>query len=147
MKRSGLLHPALLHAVASAGHGDVIVVGDSGLRVPPGCQRIDLGVTCGVPTVVQVLGALVAELSIEAAVVASEFAEWNPAILEDVLGLLPVAPISKPHLELIVELAERRAIYVMTGECSAYTNVALICGVSFSEAAQARYNALHPTSS
>jgi D-ribose pyranase len=139
MKRSGLLHPALIQAIAAAGHGDVIVIGDSGLRVPPNCRRIDLGVTCGVPGVVDVLRAVVGELSIESAVIASEFRDWNPDIHEQVLDELPVVPSETPHLDLIVDLAEREAVYVMTGECSAYTNVALICGVSFSEAAQARY--------
>jgi D-ribose pyranase len=143
MKRSGLLHPALIQAIAAAGHGDVIVIGDSGLRVPRNCRRIDLGVTCGVPGIVDVLRAVVGELAIESAVIASEFRDWNPEIREHVLAELPVEPTETPHRELIVELAERQAIYVMTGECSAYTNVALICGVSFSEAAQARYDDLH----
>jgi D-ribose pyranase len=143
MKRSGLLHPALIQAIAAAGHGDVIVIGDSGLRVPPHCRRIDLGVICGVPGVVDVLRSVVGELAIESVVIASEFEQWNPAIRAQVLAELPVEPSETPHLDLIVELAERQAVYVMTGECSAFTNVALICGVSFSSAAQSRYDTLH----
>ena len=33
MKRSPLLHAELSHVIASLGHGDMLVLGDAGLRV------------------------------------------------------------------------------------------------------------------
>lgn len=35
MKRTALLHAELSHAIATLGHGDMLVIGDVGLPIPP----------------------------------------------------------------------------------------------------------------
>ncbi|MCP3975576.1 MAG: D-ribose pyranase [bacterium] len=144
MKTSGVLHPELLDLIAAAGHGDVIVLADAGLRVPTGSARLDLGISCGVPTMAQVLAAVNEELVIEAATVATEFADWNPDVYDEVVGLLDVEPDAKPHADLMAEMAESAFAYVKTGECSAYSSVALVCGVNYLEEAVDLYRKLHP---
>ena len=144
MKTSGVLHPELLDLIAAAGHGDVILLADAGLRVPADKARLDLGVTCGVPTMAQVLAAVQQELVIEAATVATEFEDWNPEVYGDVVGLLDVEPDAKPHVELMAEMAEQAFAYVKTGECSAYSSVALVCGVNYLDEAVDLYKKLHP---
>ena len=144
MKTSGVLHPELLDLIAAAGHGDVILLADAGLRIPTDRARLDLGVACGVPTMAQVLAAVKQELVIEAAVVATEFADWNPDVYGEVVGLLDVEPSQKPHAELMADMAENAFAYVKTGECSAYSSVALVCGVNYLEEAVDLYRKLHP---
>ena len=85
MKHSGVLHPELLDVIASAGHGDIVVLTDAGLRVPEGKRRIDLALCCGSPSIVETVRAVASELVIEAAVVASEFEEWNPDVYQSTL--------------------------------------------------------------
>jgi D-ribose pyranase len=143
MKTSGVLHPALLDLIAAAGHGDLIVLADAGLRVPSGKLRIDLGLICGVPTMAQVLGAVKQELVIEAAIIAAEFPEWSPNTHGDVLALLDVPPTAMPHAELMAEMAEKAYAYVKTGDCAAYSSVVLQCGVSFLDEAIALHRSLH----
>lgn len=144
MKTSGVLHPELLDLIAAAGHGDVILLADAGLRIPEGKVRLDLGLACGVPTMAQTLAAVKHELVIEAAVVATEFEDWNPDVYRDVVGLLEVEPSSKPHAELMADMAENAFAYVKTGECSAYSSVALVCGVNYLDEAVELYKKLHP---
>ena len=144
MKRSGILHPELSDLIAAAGHGDVIVLADAGLRIPTSKARVDLGLACGVPTMAQVVAAVREELVIEAATVATEFADWNPDVYKDVVSRLPVSPDAKPHDDLMAEMAETAYAYVATGECSAYSSVALVCGVNFIEEAVDLYMKLHP---
>ena len=144
MKTSGVLHPELLDLIAAAGHGDIILLADAGLRIPTHKTRLDLGVTCGVPTMAQVLSAVKQELVIEAATVASEFEDWNPDVYREVVSLLDVAPDAKPHVDLMAEMAENAFAYVKTGECSAYSSVALVCGVNFIDEAVDLYKKLHP---
>jgi D-ribose pyranase len=143
MKTSGLLHPGLLEIVASAGHGDIIVLTDAGLRVPKGARRIDLGLSCGVPSIVDVVRAVNEELVIEAATVATEFAVWNPEVHAATMAVLPVEPDERPHQELMDDMAQRAYAYVKTGECSAYASVALVCGVNYLEAAIDLYTEIH----
>ncbi len=144
MKHSGVLHPELLEVIAAAGHGDVIVVADAGLRIPTGHRRVDLAIACGVPTMAQVVDAVAGELVIEAAMVATEFADWNPDVYADVAGRLPVEPSAQPHADLMADMADRAYVYVKTGECSAYSSVALVCGVNYLDAAVDLYKRLHP---
>jgi D-ribose pyranase len=144
MKTSGILHPELLDLIAGAGHGDVIVLADAGLRIPTDRIRLDLGVTCGVPSMAQVVDAVKEEMVIEAAIIASEFQEWNPDVYGDVVVLLPVTPSERPHDELMADMAERAFAYVKTGECSAYSSVALVSGVNYLDEAVALYKKLHP---
>lgn len=144
MKTSGVLHPALLDLIAAAGHGDVILVADSGLRIPLHKPRIDLALTCGVPTMAQTIAALSQELVIEAATVAVQFEDWNPDVYNEVTRLLPVQPSTQDHFELMDDMAERAFAYIKTGECTAYASVALVCGVNFIEEAVAQYKRLHP---
>ena len=42
MKKTPLLNIALSRLIASLGHGDMVVIGDAGLPVPPGVELIDL---------------------------------------------------------------------------------------------------------
>ena len=143
MKQRGILHRDLLDLIAAAGHGDIIVLTDAGLRVPKGARRIDLGLSCGVPSIVEVVRAASEELVIEAATVASEFREWNPDVYRATMAELPVEPSEQPHQELMDDMAERAYAYVKTGECSAYASVALVCGVNYLEEAIELYTELH----
>ncbi|MFV9672979.1 MAG: D-ribose pyranase [Acidimicrobiia bacterium] len=143
MKQRGILHPELLDLIAAAGHGDIIVLTDAGLRVPKGARRIDLGLSCGVPTIMDVVKAMGEELVIEAATVATEFREWNPEVHAATMEVLPVEPDERPHQELMDDMAERAYAYVKTGECSAYASVALVCGVNYLEEAIDLYTDLH----
>ncbi len=143
MKQRGILHPELLELIASAGHGDVIVLTDAGLRVPSDAWRIDLGLACGVPGIVEVVRAMNEELVIEAATVATEFRDWNPEVYEATMQVLPVEPDERPHQELMDDMASRAYAYVKTGECTAYASVALVCGVNYLEEAIDLYTEFH----
>jgi D-ribose pyranase len=143
MKQRGTIHPELLEVIASAGHGDVIVLTDAGLRVPLGARRIDLGLSCGVPSIVDAVRAVSEELVIEAATVATEFAVWNPDVHAATMAVLPVEPDERPHQELMDDMAQRAYAYVKTGECSAYASVALVCGVNYLDDAIELYTRIH----
>jgi D-ribose pyranase len=144
MRTSGVIHPELVELLAAAGHGDRIVLADAGLRVPRGARRIDIGLTAGVPTMAQVLDAVIHDLVVESAEVATEFAEWSPethAGVVDLLGFEPVA--TRTHVDLMADMAATAYAYVKTGDCSAYSSVVLTCGVSFLDDAIAHYAEVH----
>ncbi|GKS84156.1 D-ribose pyranase [Acidovorax sp. SUPP2522] len=129
MKRRALLHAELSHAIACMGHGDMLVIGDVGLPIPPGPRRIDLAVTAGIPAVDEVLCAVLSELQVERAIVATEAVERAEGQLPD-WCLLPVAPETVPHEEF-KRLCQQARVMVRTGECTPYANVILIAGVTF----------------
>lgn len=130
MKKGLLLNAPLSAVVARLGHGDTVVVCDAGLPIPDGVERIDLAVSPGVPSLVQVLAAIAAEMQVERVVVAHE------ALASDrnAPAWLPpewVAQMtSVPHEAFKQRCASARAV-VRTGECQPYANVMLVAGVTF----------------
>lgn len=131
MKKTGLLHGELSHLVATLGHGDLVVVGDAGLPVPPGVRCIDLAVSPGVPGFQPVLLALLGEMQVERACLAVELAARDPAAAEALKSLLPQAQWSSlPHADFKQATRAARAI-VRTGEFTPYMNLLLFAGVVF----------------
>ena len=129
MKRTALLNAELSHAIATLGHGDMLVIGDVGLPIPTGPRRIDLALTPGIPAVADVLRVVLTELQVEKAVIATEAVERAQDRLPDWCQL-PVAPQTVSHEEF-KRLTERARVVVRTGECTPYANVILVAGVTF----------------
>ncbi|MEM9477637.1 MAG: D-ribose pyranase [Pseudomonadota bacterium] len=125
MKKSGLLNVDLNAALARQGHGDLIVIADAGLPVPPGVPSIDLAVTLGVPRFAEVLDAVLAEMVVEQAFAAEE-------ATGDMRDLLAARGVTTwmPHEEFKTRTAQARCI-VRTGEATPYANIGLISGVPF----------------
>lgn len=130
MKRTALLHAELSHAIATLGHGDMLVIGDVGLPIPPGPRRIDLALTPGIPAVADVLRVVLTEMQVEQAFIASEAVERGAGAPPAWCAGLPVAPVPISHEEFKRRTAQARAM-VRTGECTPYANVILVAGVTF----------------
>lgn len=43
MLKTGILHPQLARVLAELRHKDTIIIGDAGLPIPKGVERVDLG--------------------------------------------------------------------------------------------------------
>lgn len=127
MRRRGILHPTLSEHIARLGHTDTFVIGDCGLPVPPGVERVDLAVAMGVPRFAEVADAILAEIEVEAAVIASEAA--SSAAGELLAERFPSAQ-SVPHEEL-KQLMRQARFVVRTGDATPYANVIIRCGVPF----------------
>ncbi|WP_451986973.1 D-ribose pyranase [Azospirillum endophyticum] len=139
MKRTGLLNAPLSHAIASLGHTQALTIADAGLPIPAGPGRIDLALVPGLPSFLQVLDAVAAELMVERVVIASEMAAANPALRTALAERLdrmvadqgrPVDLEEVPHEEF-KRLTASSAVVVRTGECTAYANILLYSGVTF----------------
>jgi D-ribose pyranase len=131
MKKQGILQNDLAAVIARLGHTDTLVVADAGLPIPPGVPRIDLAVSPGVPSFMQVLRPLLDEVAVESAIIASEMRAASPgfyAELQGVLGTLPIKEV--PHAEFKSLTQPARAV-VRTGEFTPYANIILVAGVAF----------------
>jgi len=129
MRRSGLWHPRLAQLVVGLGHGDELIVADPGLSVPVGVEAIDLVWSRGEPGFIPVVRAILAELVVEHATVASELSDEK--VLRDLHDGLGDTPLTRvPHEELKAATFTARAV-VRTGEDTPYANIVLRAGVPF----------------
>jgi L-fucose mutarotase len=132
--KSKLLHPGILAALASAGHGSRVLVADANYPFVTGASgevpRVYLNLAPDLLRVTDVLGVLVTAIAVEAAHVMVPEAGPEPAIFADFRALLP-------GLEL-VRLARRDfyaeargpdlALLIATGERRLYANILLTLG-------------------
>lgn len=130
MKKGPVLNIALSQLIASLGHGDMVVIGDAGLPVPPGVPVIDLALTHGVPRFMQTLTTVLEEMQVERHVLADELADRNLPIAAAIAALDLPGRGSVPHADFKRLSANARAV-VRTGECTPYANIILFAGVVF----------------
>ena len=132
MIKSGIFHPQLLRVLGEIRHKDLLVIGDAGLPVPKGVERIDLGWKQGSPGYLEVLEEIAKVLVIESATFAEECHEYSPEFHAKALKLLPEgAPVSYvPHAELKKMSADAKAI-ILTGEFTPYTNIVITAGCAY----------------
>ena len=132
MKKTGVLHAELSRVIASMGHGDLLVIGDAGLPVPPGVPVIDLALREGVPGFLETVEVVLRELHVEHATIDVEMATVSPAMSAAFAAAWPseIALERVPHAELQAKVRGARAV-VRTGEFTPYSNIVLAAGVVF----------------
>jgi len=131
MKKGGILNKKLCEVIASLGHTDTVVICDAGLPIPDENQRVDLALEQGIPGQIQVLRALLKEITVEKAILADEIRKVSPKMHEEILKVLGDIEVEYvPHSEF-KKLTEKSKAIVRTGEFTPYANVILVCGCAF----------------
>ena len=134
MKKTPLLNVALSRLIASLGHGDMVVIGDAGLPVPPGVELIDLALTHGVPDFVSTLKVVLSEMQVESHALAKEIFDKQPTALTTLDALNDEGALGRRDLlshEQFKVLSRQARAVVRTGECQPYCNIVLVAGVTF----------------
>ena len=137
MKRDGILNAELSYLVATMGHSDSLMVVDAGWPIPD-AQRCDVSLSPGVPSLLQVVGAILSEMSVERAIIDSQLASSDPEIYASLRTLLTSAARTNgsPMIEIEDEVHDTFKLranaakgIVRTGECTAFANVVLVGGL------------------
>ena len=131
MKKTTLLNSMLSSVISRMGHMDTLTIGDAGLPVPDGPERIDLAVVKGIPAFLDVLKATLSEFEVQRVIIASEMKDMNAELYETIKQMFADIEITEvPHAEFKKLTAASKAV-VRTGECRPYANVILESGVTF----------------
>lgn len=135
MKRNGILNSDISRVLTYMGHTDRICVGDCGLPIPDETERIDLAVKFGVPTFMEVLKEVGADMKIEKIILAEEIKTINPKVLAEVEEFFAAQDVQPEvefvsHVELKSLTKECKAV-IRTGETSPYANIILQSGCIF----------------
>lgn len=131
MIKNKLLNADILEVISKMGHTDEIVIADAGLPIPDGVKRIDLALTAGHPSFMDVLKALLDGFECESYTLATEIKDNNPVIESHIHGLLEDKEVTYiSHEAFKTKTAHAKAV-IRTGECSPYANVILKSGVIF----------------
>ena len=136
MLKGTLIHPEILKALGSAGHGSTVLIADGNYPFATGsnprAERVFLNLTPGLVNATQVLRVLVDALPIEAALVMVPDEGPEPPIFSEFREILPegleLDEISRfPFYETARE--QNTALVIATGEQRVYANILLTIGV------------------
>ncbi|MBP2625771.1 MAG: D-ribose pyranase [Firmicutes bacterium] len=131
MKKIGTLNQPLSSIIAGMGHGDMLVIADCGLPIPPEVMRLDLALTSGVPGFLETLAVVQQELQVESVIIANEMVENSLELykkIQPMIGNITIEMISHDEFK---ELSQQAVAVVRTGECTPYANIILKSGVIF----------------
>lgn len=133
MKKTSLLNAPVSEIIASMGHGQRLLICDSGLPVPYDAIKVDLAVTANIPRFIDVLKAVLDELEVEKMIIAEEFKKHNGEVYNGTKELLPDVSVQFLTHEAFKDLVKNDPdiFIVRTGEATPYANIILQSGVTF----------------
>ena len=136
MLRGTLIHPQILEALGTAGHGSQVLIADGnypfGTGANPHARRVFLNLSPGTLSVPDVLRVLVSAIPVEAAAVMMPADGSEPPIFNEFRDLLPVGmELTALDRFGFYEAARGNdvALVIATGEQRVYANILLTIGV------------------
>ncbi len=130
MNRGPILNSELSHAIASMGHGDLMIVCDAGFPIPRDAWRVDLALIQDVPDLETVLTAISGSFIAEKVAYAAEMAQNNPRLLEKVKRIFAEAEHATiPHSQILGGIAKQAKVIVRSGAFDPWGNILLYSGV------------------
>ncbi|MBP3088284.1 D-ribose pyranase [Corynebacterium sp. sy017] len=124
MRKTGILHAQLARAINKLGHTDTFAIADCGLPIPAHVEVIDLALVFGVPRFADVVSAVLAEVVVEGAAIATQ----TP---DQVRALIPDIPVQTVAHEQLKQQLTQCSFVIRTGETTPYANVIFRSGVPF----------------
>lgn len=132
MHKNCVLNSDINRVLGELGHTDQLCIGDCGLPVPAGVEKIDLALKKGIPGFWDVLEAVAENMLVEQVTVAEEMKLHCPELLEKIRRYFGTAVElrSVSHAQLKKETQCCKAI-VRTGEMTPYANIILTAACLF----------------
>jgi L-fucose mutarotase len=135
MLRTGLTHPQILEALASAGHGSLVLISDGNfpsLTAPhAGARRVYLNLRPGVVTVTDVLSTLRGVMPIEKAVLMNADDGIEPPVHAEITAILGagtrIEHVARTDFYTATR-SDQLALVIASGDERWYANVLLTMG-------------------
>jgi simple sugar transport system permease protein/D-ribose pyranase len=130
MKRKGVLNKELAEAIASMGHGDMLVVCDAGFPIPENTWRIDLALVKDIPDLETVLSIVAEEFIAEKVTFSEELRENNPLLYDKLKSIFDERDFeSISYTQMVSEIPKTAKAIVRTGAFDPWGNIALTSGI------------------
>lgn len=128
MLKTGILNPAILSLIARVRHTNMLVIADRGFPYWPEIETIDISLVDGLPTVNQVLQALLPAVDLGKAYMAAQFKDVNPApVIEERRKVLGNIELNFEDHEAAFKKRIPTAIgLIRTGDTTHYSNIILV---------------------
>ena len=123
----GIINPHLQHLLCRIRHTNALVISDAAFPFWPQIETVDLALVRGIPTIIQVLDAILPNFKAGAVHMAEEFKTHNAAEVQNAFrnacGGVPMH--FQPHTEFKKRVPNAIGL-IRTGDTTAYGNLILI---------------------
>lgn len=136
MLKTELIHPQIMAALSKSGHGSKILIADGNypLAEKTGtAEKVYLGLIRGLPTVSDVLKAILSAVNVEKAEVMIPDDGTQPEIFQDfreLLGGLKLSGLGRYDFYASCMQEGAVVLAILTGEQRVYANILLTVGVA-----------------
>lgn len=136
MLTTSLIHPQIISALAKCGHGSKILIADGNYPLAEktgNAVKVYLGLVRGLPSVTDVLDAVLSAVSVEKAEVMVPDGEDEPEIFHvfrNRLGEVSLDGLSRFDFYDLCMAENAVVLAISTGEQRTYANILLTIGVS-----------------
>lgn len=135
MLKSGCINPEIMKILSLCGHGDKILIADGNYPLDSksgDAYKVYLGLSAGIPTVTQVLDALLNNITVEKAEVMTTGNGSVPEIFSEFTDRLKPMELSFIEHDDFYDVCSEKCVRlaISTGEKRTYANILLTVGVS-----------------
>jgi D-ribose pyranase len=123
----GIINPNVQDLICRIRHTNMLVIADAAFPFWPEIETVDLTLVRGIPTIVQVLDAVLPNFKAGPIYMAEEFNKTNPKSTRNAFAKAcrGVAITFEPHLEFKKRVPEAIGL-IRTGDTTAYGNMILV---------------------
>lgn len=128
MKRTGILHGQLAGELAALGNQDLFMICNAKIAIPRDVSVVDLALEAGIPTILQVLEAILRESCVEYYFITEELKEEQQEIYSKIHSTLHIAKEETAPNIGFKSYVRNIKFAVRTGDMTPYGNIILRAG-------------------
>ena len=123
----GIINPHVQHLLCRVRHTNALVIADAAFPFWPDIQTVDLTLVRGIPTIPQVLDAILPNFKAGSVHMAEEFKTHNPPEVQELFRkCCRGVPMSfEPHVEFKTRVPKSIGL-IRTGDTTPYGNLILV---------------------
>ncbi|HUS37765.1 MAG TPA: D-ribose pyranase [Verrucomicrobiae bacterium] len=127
MLTQGIINPHVSDLLCRIRHTNALVIADAAFPFWPEIETVDLTLVRGIPTIIQVLDAVLPNFKAGPIYMAEEFKKTNPQSTQDAFAKAcrSVEITFEPHLEFKKRVPSAIGL-IRTGDTTAYGNMILV---------------------
>lgn len=126
--QSPLLHAELARMLKAFGHTDMLLIADKGFPIPKSVETISLGLTDGIPTIMDVLNAIRQDFTYDRIIITNEMKEFSPNFVGKLTKLSGGRLFEGASHNKFKHIAQFVRGAVRTADTTPYGNIILVCG-------------------
>lgn len=127
MLTQGIINPHLASLLCRVRHTNMLVISDYAFPFWPGIETVDLSLVIGIPTVLQVLDAIMPSFKAGTIYMAQEFKTYNtPEVQSQFQAAFRGVPTTfEPHVEFKKRVPNAIGL-IRTGDQTIYSNLVVV---------------------